>query len=276
VAKDKPQPLNTLSEAEQKAGWKLLFDGQTMAGWRGYKLQTVPDQWRVKDGTLLLEPTPPHARTHLITSDQFENFDLAFEWQIAAGGDSGVMYRVSESQLQPHESGPEYQLIDDARNSEGKNPKTRTASCFGLYAPTSDATRVAGEWNQSRIIVNGTHVAHWLNGVLVVTYELGSADWQARVKATRFKDMPRYGKEPRGHIDLQDHGDRIAFRNIKIRPLPSTGMALAETSRRLPRLDWSRYRDGGGAAWLARAVPVLPDFGSLDRTSPNSFIPSRR
>src|SRR5262249_60222454 len=138
---------------------------------------------------------------------------------IAEGGHSCLMYRVSEKFGVPYESGPEYQLLDNAKHSDGKNPLTSAASCYALYAPSKDETKPVGEWNKTRLVVNGHHVEHWLNGKKVVEYELGSADWNKRVKASKFKDLPKFGKEAKGHIDLQDHGNRVEFRNIKIRLL---------------------------------------------------------
>jgi hypothetical protein len=213
------QAPNTLTDQEKANGWKLLFDGRTTDGWRGYRSKAMPDRWQVRDVALVLQHKSGKTGGDIVTVDQFDNFELSLEWKIAPRGNSGIMYRVTEKEEAPYESGPEYQLLDNAGHEDGKSPLTSAASCYALYAPSKDATRPVGEWNQTRIIVNGNHVEHWLNGVQVVTYELGSADWNKRVAASKFKSMPRFGKEPRGHIDLQDHGDDIAFRNIKIRPL---------------------------------------------------------
>jgi hypothetical protein len=215
---------NALTEQERAGGWKLLFDGKTTQGWRGYRRRDVPERWRVEDGALALAGGPGGAHCDLVTVDEYDNFELVFEWKIAPGGNSGVMYRVTEDQPQPWATGPEYQLIDDTRNPDGRTPEKRTASCYGLYPPGKDVTRPAGEWNQSRIVVNGGHVAHWLNGEKVVTYELGSRDWEQHVAATRFRQQAKYGKAPRGHIDLQDNGDPVAFRDLKIRPLAPPGV----------------------------------------------------
>jgi hypothetical protein len=132
------------------------------------------------------------------------------------------MYRVSEEKGAPYETGPEYQVLDNANHSDGKDPKTSAASAYALYAPAKDATKPIGEWNKGRIVVNGNHVEHWLNGQKVVEYEFGSDDWNKRVAASKFKGMDRFGKEPKGHIDLQDHGNEVAYRNIKIKVLGDT------------------------------------------------------
>jgi hypothetical protein len=121
---------------------------------------------------------------------------------------------------EPYASGPEYQVIDNAQNIDGRKPETSAASCYGLYGPARDVTKPAGQWNQARVLVNGGHVEHWLNGEKVIEYELGSPDWWRRVRSTKFKDQPGYGKAPRGHIDLQYNGDPVAYRNLKVRRLP--------------------------------------------------------
>jgi len=117
------------------------------------------------------------------------------------------------------QSGPEYQVLDDAGHPDGRRPETSAGACYGLYSAPRGVVRPAGEWNEARIVVQGSHVEHWLNGRRVVSYELEGPDWEARVRGSKFVTMPRYGREPRGHIALQDHGDRVAYRNIRIRPL---------------------------------------------------------
>jgi Domain of Unknown Function (DUF1080) len=129
------------------------------------------------------------------------------------------MFRVSESGDATFHTGPEMQVLDNAGHPDGANPLTSAGACYALYAPTSDVTRPVGAWNEVRLIVNGTLVQHWLNGVRIVEYEIGSPDWLARLNVSAFRDFPAYGREPRGHIALQDHGDRVAYRSIKIRSL---------------------------------------------------------
>ncbi|HVL69502.1 MAG TPA: DUF1080 domain-containing protein [Vicinamibacterales bacterium] len=211
-ARDSSAP-NTLTPEERAAGWRLLFDGRTTAGWRGYRKTAMPEGWQVIDGAL----TRTGAGGDIVTVEQFGSFELAFEWTIAPAGNSGVMFRVTEERDYPWQSGPEYQILDNAGHANGLTPQTSAASDYDLHAPAKDMTRPAGSWNASRLVVNGNHVEHWLNGEKVVAYEIGSPDWIERVKKSKFAKYENWGLAPRGHIALQDHGDRVAYRNIKIR-----------------------------------------------------------
>jgi hypothetical protein len=155
-----------------------------------------------------------------MTVEQFANFELRLEWMVAPGGNSGIFYRVTEDSNQTYKTGPEMQVLDDARHADGQSRLTSAGACYGLYPAPAGVVRPAGEWNQVRIVVNGPHVEHWLNGQKVVEYELGSPDWRERVSRSKFRDWPGFGEARRGHIALQDHGDRVAYRNIRIRVLP--------------------------------------------------------
>lgn len=209
-------PQNMLTPAERKAGWQALFDGQTTAGWRGYRTNSMPAGWQVVDGAL----TRVDSAGDIITANQYGNFELALEWQVARGGNSGIFYRVSEDGEYPWRSGLEMQVLDDAEHPDGRSPLTSAGALYGIYPAPRGVVRPAGEWNAVRIVSQGNHVEHWLNGVKVVEAELGSPDWEARVKQSKFAKMPRYGRNGSGHIGLQDHGDRVAYRNIKIHALP--------------------------------------------------------
>ncbi|HEY0651461.1 DUF1080 domain-containing protein [Phenylobacterium sp.] len=201
---------NTLTAAEQAAGWKLLFDGKSMDAWRGY--QKPASDWKVVEETLAPDPK---ASGDLITKEQFGSFELAFEWKISAKGNSGVMYHVSEAPERSYYSGPEYQVLD---NSRGEPPLQRAGALYDLYAPTVDATKPVGEFNESRLLVKGNHVEHWLNGQKVAEYELGSPEFKAKVAKSKFKDWP-FAASPKGHIALQNHGDDVWYRSIKVRVL---------------------------------------------------------
>jgi hypothetical protein len=197
-------------------GWKSLFDGRTTAGWRGYRSKTMPAGWQVVDGAL----SRVDSAGDIITNEKYGNFELALEWKVAPGGNSGIFYRVGEDSDYAWRTGLEMQVLDDARHPDGRSPLTSAGSLYAIYPAPRGVVRPAGEWNAVRIVVNGHHIEHWLNGVKVVEAELGSPDWEARVKQSKFATMPGYGRTATGYIGLQDHGDRVAYRNIRIRILP--------------------------------------------------------
>jgi len=209
-------PPNTLTAAEKSAGWQLLFDGTTTAGWRGYRMNTVPAGWQVVDGAL----TRVGEGADLITSGVYGSFELALEWMVAPKGNSGIMYRVTEADSFSYQTGPEYQVLDDAGHRDGLSRLTAAAAVYGLYPSPEGLERPAGQWNQARIVVHGDSVQHWLNGTLAAQYVLGSADFNAKVAGSKFGKWPGFGKAKVGHIALQDHGDRVAYRSIKLRVLP--------------------------------------------------------
>ena len=211
-----PVPPNTLSAAERAAGWRLLFDGRTTAGWRGYKKKTLPSGWKVVDGAL----ARVGSGGDIITTQKYKNFELSLEWNISPGGNSGIFYRASENDDAIYWTAPEMQVLDDARHADGRSRLTAAGANYALHPAPSGIVRPAGQWNQARLIVNGRHVEHWLNGVRMVQYELWSPDWEMRVHGSKFAPHPHYGRNAEGYIGLQDHGDRVAYRNIKIRILP--------------------------------------------------------
>jgi hypothetical protein len=205
--------VNTLTAAEKANGWKLLFDGKSLAGWRAFHSETPPLGWKVEDGALVRRG----AGGDLVTVEQFGDFELNLEWKIAEGGNSGIFFRALTEGDEIWHSAPEMQVLDNARHKDGKVPETSAGSNYALHAPARDVTKPIGEWNAVRLIAKGPHVEHWLNGVKLLEYELWSADWEARVKASKFGKIPMYGRAKRGHIGLQDHGDYVAYRNIKIK-----------------------------------------------------------
>jgi hypothetical protein len=197
------------------SGWRSLFDGRTTAGWRGYKRADMPRGWQVVDGAL----TRVERAGDIVTADEFGDFELALEWKISPGGNSGIMYRVTEDADATYETGPEMQVLDDARHPDGQSPLTSAGALYGLYPAPRGVVRPAGEWNAARIVVRGNHVEHWLNGVKTVDAEIGSDDWNRRVADSKFSQWPGFAKASRGHIALQDHGDWVAYRNIRVREL---------------------------------------------------------
>jgi hypothetical protein len=207
---------NTLSERERREGWRLLFDGRTTAGWRGYKQTTMPAGWEVVEGAL----TRTGATTDIITVDTFRNFELALEWRITSGGNSGIFFRAIEGDGGIYEYAPEMQVLDDAGHPDGRSELTSAGSNFALHPAPRGVVKPAGQWNSVRIRAQGNHVQQWMNGTLVVDYEIGSDDWKRRVAASKFAAWPAYGLAPEGHVGLQEHGNQVAFRSIKIRVLP--------------------------------------------------------
>ncbi len=206
-------PDNTVSAAEKAAGFTLLFDGNTTAGWKGFKTAAPDAGWKVKGGAL----TPdPKSSKDLVSKGNYESFELDFDWKIAPKGNSGLMFHVTGVGDETYESGPEYQILD---NAHGEPPLERASALYALYAPSQDATLPVGQFNHGRLVVDHGKVQHWLNGVKVVEYDMNSADFKARVAASKFKQWPQFAAAKTGAIALQVHGADVAFKNLKIRVL---------------------------------------------------------
>jgi hypothetical protein len=218
----KSEDSNTprLTDEQRAEGWQLLFDGKSLNGWRFFK-DRVNDSWEVVDGALHCKSFEAATkRSDIMTTEQYANFELAFEWRISAQGNSGVMFRVTEEFNEPYLSGPEYQIVDDIGYPGESKDVYLSGANYDMHAPIGATVKPVGEWNASRIKVNGNYVEHWLNGVQAVTYELQSPEWLAIKNASKWNDAAGYGAAPKGHIDFQDHGNEVWFRNIMIRPLP--------------------------------------------------------
>jgi hypothetical protein len=216
VAATGAQQPNTLSDAERRAGWRLLFDGTSLNGWRQYQGDTLPTAWKVVDGVI----TKNVGTRDIVTRDQYGDFELTFDWKLGTGGNAGVFYRATEEYERIYWSATEYQLLDDPNHRDGRNPTTSAGAAYALYEAPRGAVKPAGEWNTGRIVARGAHVEHWLNGVKMADFEAGSPEWEARVKASKFKDWPNYGRARRGLVALQgDHEGDLALRNIKIREI---------------------------------------------------------
>jgi len=207
-------PPNTLTDSEQAEGWKLLFDGESVEGWRSYGKDAFPSKgWVVEDGTLHKQDGVRGG--DIMTVDTYEDFEFSWEWRLEPGGNNGVKYFITPERGAT--VGHEYQMIDDSRV---KDPTTRTASFYLVLAARPDKPlRPMGEWNHSRILVKGAHVEHWLNGEKVLEYECGSDKVMNRVPETKFRKWDGFGEKITGHILLTDHKDACWYRNIKIREL---------------------------------------------------------
>jgi hypothetical protein len=197
--------------------WEILFDGKITDAFRGWHSESMPEGWKVVDGSL----TKDGNVDELMTRKQYANFDLRWDWKIGKDGNSGVFYRATREYDLVYWSGPEYQLLDDANAPDGKSQLTASASAYGLYGAPAGIVKPYSQWNSSRLVVRGSHVEHWLNGKRVVEYDLSSPEWKAKVAASKFSKYPNYGLAAVGYIGIQgDHPGSIALRHIRIRELP--------------------------------------------------------
>lgn len=203
-----------VSQGQQPADFIQLFDGKSLDGWIVLPRNDAEGQWVVEDGALKPEGKPGA----LATQRAFSDFELVVEWKTAAQGNSGIFYRVPPSAQTTSGIAHEYQLADNARKPSQENPDRRCGAAYGLYPPAEDSSKPVGEWNESRIVANNRHIEHWLNGVKVAEFEIGSDDWKQRVAASKF-DNPAFGIAPLGRIALQDHGQSVWFRSVKLRRL---------------------------------------------------------
>jgi hypothetical protein len=219
--------VNQLTDAEKKEGWTLLFDGKTLTGWRGYKKTSTETagkasngRWTVQNGAICLPPgsgQDTHGARDLVTDATYKSFELTWQWKIASAGNSGLKYFVTEK----HESaiGHEYQMIDDDKHPDAKiGPHRTTGAFYDVIPPDPAAKKVKpiGEWNDSRVVVNGNHVEHWLNGAKVVEYTLESPELKAQIAKSKFKESEDFDKALDAHLLLQDHGNEVCFRSLKI------------------------------------------------------------
>jgi hypothetical protein len=197
--------------------WRVLFDGTITDAFRGWTSSDMPVGWHVVDGSLVKEGPVDD----LVTRRKYGNFELEFEWKIGKEGNSGIFYRGTREYDHIYWSAPEYQLLDDANAPDGRSRLTAAGSAYGLYAAPPDVVNPFGTWNTGRLVVTGSHVEHWMNGRLIVTYDLKSPDWTAKVAASKFSRYPHYGLALRGFIGIQgDHPGALALRRIRIRELP--------------------------------------------------------
>jgi hypothetical protein len=209
---------NTLTDAEKKSGWVLLFDGKTTDKWRTY--QNLPaDSWEVVNGELHCKKEGATKHDDLVTKEEYPSFELSIDWKIEKGGNSGLLYHVLETHKGAYETGPEYQLIDDLGFVGKLENWQRSGADYAMHPPSKAAAKPVGQYNHTRILVNGAHVEHWLNGVKVADFNAWTPEWEKLKAASKWKDYPDYGKSKTGVIDLQDHDGGIWFKNIKIRKI---------------------------------------------------------
>ena len=213
---------NQLTAAEKQAGWTLLFDGKSLDGWKGYQRpDAAGTRWKVENGTLTLPPNDgkdTRGARDIISTAAFDRFELTFDFRVAQGANSGVKYYVLEDL--PSAIGHEYQIIDDERHADAKvGLERQTASFYDVMEPKDRKLKPAGEWNTGRVVAMGPTVEHWLNGSRVLSYELGSPALKKLIADSKFKDVARFGTLQKGHILIQDHGDQVWYRNVKIRRL---------------------------------------------------------
>ena len=201
---------NKLSKQERKDGWKLLFNGKRLNKWRNFKKDSVSDGWQVKEGAFV---RAGKSAGDIVTKKQYDSFELQLEYKISKGGNSGLMFHVTEEESTPWRSGPEIQIQD---NVDGHDPQL-SGWLYQLYSSEKDATKPAGQWNQLRILITPEKCEQYMNGVKYCEYVKRSKDWDERVAKSKFAAFSKFGKSKKGHICLQDHGNEVAFRNVKIR-----------------------------------------------------------
>lgn len=219
------QTHNTLTEAEQQEGWKLLFDGASLQGWRDYNGTEVKGPWAVEEGCLTALGNGSDGAGYIVTNDTYENFIIDWDWKIVDGGNSGLMYHVVERPMYsvPYVTGPEYQMLDDIGFKGELEDWQKVGADYAMHTTNeniSKAMKGANQWNNSRIVFDNGHVEHWLNGYKIVEFEAWTDDWHQRKNSGKWNNAPEFGLAKTGRISLQDHGDRTWIRNMKIKELP--------------------------------------------------------
>jgi len=261
-------PPNRLTRSESLSGWRLLFDGQSTEGWRGYKKEGVPEGWKVVDGTLV---RADQGAGDIITDRKFQYFELSLEYNISQGGNSGLMFHVTEDNPAPWQSGPEVQIQD---NIDGHDPQ-KAGWLYQMFRPypqawagekeTPDATRPPGQWNQLYLRISPAGCEVSMNGVVYYQFRLGDERWDRLVAKSKFAQYANFGKAGDGHLCLQDHGNWIAFRNIKIRELAEDGSAKLPNDRELavkavpafPNLKWEGWQPVEEDGSINRPIRIL-------------------
>ena len=211
--------IATSAITEAKPKWHVLFDGKSVSEWRGFRRETFPSKcWVIEEQSIkTVGGCDKSDQVDIVTKEKYRNFELEFEWRVAPGANSGVIYLISEDQDQTWKTGPEMQVLDDDRHPDGKKPTTSAGSLFDLIAPTNKTLRPVGEYNKARLVIHNGHVEHWLNGSKILEYDLGSAELKDLIAKSKFKSFPRFAQNSEGVIALQYHGDDVWYRKIRIR-----------------------------------------------------------
>ena len=214
----------TLSIAQKKGKWEVLFDGKSVDKLRGYKMETFPSAWKVEDGALVAQPDIPNV--DLVTKETFTNFDLTLEWAVSKAGNSGIFYNVQENSA--HESGNgnspnwldnfEFQILDDIDFNDHE-PRRSAGSLYDLITPVNKHLKPVGEFNTARLLVDHGHVEQWINGEKVVEYEIGSDKLNELIAKSKYHTNPNFAKSTTGHIMFQHHGQKVWLKNIKVKRL---------------------------------------------------------
>lgn len=225
-----PAPANILTAKERAQGWRLLFDGRDLSGWRSFDGGAPSPGWVVKDGALTLTKADGKmSGTDLVTAEPYGAFELTLDWRVQKGGNSGVLYLARHVDGAPllYQTGLEMQVLDNEGHSDGKIPTHRAGALYDMTVPPAGAARPAGSWNHARLLVENGRVRQWLNGVATADVSYGDDAWRQRVAGSKFAKMPLFGTFSSGVIGLQDHGEPVSFRNIKIRPIGASATGAA-------------------------------------------------
>lgn len=231
VAVAQGNPPNALSTRERAEGWQLLFNGRDLEGWRSFDGRAPSPSWTVHDGTLELTATSGRmSGADLVTAGSYGAFELTLDWKVAPGGNSGVLYlaRNLPQTKQVYETGLEMQILDDVGHPDGKIPSHHAGSLYDLTVPPPRVSRPAGSWNHARLLVERGRIRQWLNGTPTADVSYGDAAWRKRVAGSKFAAMPFFGTFSNGVIALQDHGEPVAFRNVKLRAIGASALGGAK------------------------------------------------
>ncbi len=249
-------PNNKTADQQAEDGWEYLFDGKTTGGWKGFQQETLPKAWVVEEGNLLCLGKGGDIGGDIITVKEYEDFELCLEWAISEGGNSGIFFHVLEEGYPTvYATGPEYQIIDDDGFPTALEEWQKSGANYAMHNASNKVLKPAGEFNSSRIIVIDGTVEHWLNGNKVLEYELWTDEWKALVQNSKWKDYPLYGTARNGHIGLQDHGDAVKFREIKIKDLTDHGKPLYNGE------DLNGWKIHGTEKWFVENEDIVCESG---------------